>query len=40
MARRSFAIYQSFLGLPGNPVEWVDRYSLSDTPFEKRPPAS
>ncbi|MEP7005834.1 MAG: FAD-dependent oxidoreductase [Sphingomonas bacterium] len=37
MARRSFAIYQSFLGLPGNPVEWVDRYSLSDTPFEKRP---
>jgi hypothetical protein len=37
MARRSFAMYQSFLGLPGNPVEWVDRYSLSDTPFEKRP---
>ena len=37
MARRSFAIYQSFLGLPGNPVEWVDRYSLSDTPFAKRP---
>lgn len=37
MTRRSFAVYQKFLGLPGNPVEWVDRYSLSDTPFAKRP---
>jgi len=37
MARRSFASYQRFLGLPGNPVEWVDRYSLSDTDFAKRP---
>lgn len=37
MARRTFAKHQSFLGLPGNPVEWVDRYALSDTPFEKRP---
>jgi D-amino-acid oxidase len=37
MARRTFTKHQSFLGLAGNPVEWVDRYSLSDTPFEKRP---
>jgi hypothetical protein len=39
MARRTFTVHQSFLGLAGNPVEWVDRYSLSDTPFEKRPKA-
>lgn len=32
MTRRSFATYQSFLGLAGNPVEWTDRYSLSDLP--------
>ncbi|MBW8854564.1 MAG: FAD-dependent oxidoreductase, partial [Bradyrhizobium sp.] len=37
MTRRTFTVHQSFLGLAGNPVEWVDRYSLSDTPFEKRP---
>ncbi len=36
MTRRSFAVYQKFLGMPGNPVEWVERYSLSDTPFAKR----
>lgn len=33
MARRSFALYQSLLGLPGDPVEWTDRYILSDTSF-------
>lgn len=33
MARASFAYYQSFLGLPGTPVEWTDRYALSDTPW-------
>lgn len=32
MARASFAHYQSFLGLPGDPVEWTDRYILSDAP--------
>jgi hypothetical protein len=32
MARTAFAMHQSFLGLPGTPVEWSDRYSLSDTP--------
>lgn len=37
MARRTFAMHQSYLGLAGNPVEWIDRYGLSDAPFEKRP---
>lgn len=37
MARRTFIRHQSFLGIAGSPVEWVDRYALSDTPFEKRP---
>ncbi len=32
MARTSLAMYQSYLGLPGNPVEWTDRYMLSDVP--------
>jgi len=30
MARRSFALYQSYLGLPGTPVEWNDRYTFSN----------
>jgi D-amino-acid oxidase len=30
MARTSFAMYQSYLGAPGTPVEWVDYYTLSD----------
>ena len=30
MARTSWRYYQSFLGLPGNPVEFSDRYALSD----------
>lgn len=30
MARTSFKTYRRYLGLPGNPVEWTDRYSLSD----------
>jgi glycine/D-amino acid oxidase-like deaminating enzyme len=29
MTRASFATYQSYLGMPGTPVEWTDRYSLS-----------
>jgi D-amino-acid oxidase len=32
MARTSFAMYQSYLGMPGNPIEWIDRYSLDDPP--------
>jgi glycine/D-amino acid oxidase-like deaminating enzyme len=31
MARRSFATYQSFLGLPGSPVEFIDNYFVTDT---------
>ncbi len=30
MARTSFAMYQSYLGMPGTPIEWTDRYSLHD----------
>ncbi|WP_430392353.1 FAD-dependent oxidoreductase [Dyella sp. 20L07] len=32
MTRISHARYQSLLGLPGKPVEWIEGYSLSDTP--------
>jgi glycine/D-amino acid oxidase-like deaminating enzyme len=32
MARISFKTYRSYLGLPGSPVEWNDRYILSDQP--------
>lgn len=32
MTRASFRTYQSYLGLPGSPVEWVDRYVLFDAP--------
>jgi glycine/D-amino acid oxidase-like deaminating enzyme len=31
MARRSFANFQRFLGLPGTPVEFVDNYFVSDS---------
>ncbi|RXH57786.1 FAD-dependent oxidoreductase [Granulicella sibirica] len=30
MARTSWAMYQSYLGMPGNPVEYTDRYNLWD----------
>ena len=30
MCRTSFQTYQNFLGLPGDPVEWIDIYHLSD----------
>src|SRR5450631_163276 len=30
MTRTSFHMYESYLGMAGNPVEWTDRYSLSD----------
>jgi len=32
MARASFFYYQSYLGMPGSPIEWTDRYGLSDAP--------
>jgi glycine/D-amino acid oxidase-like deaminating enzyme len=37
MARTSFAMYQSYLGMPGNPIEWTDRYFLSDENDDARP---
>ena len=35
MARTSFKTYRRYLGLPGNPVEWTDRYILYDIPPEE-----
>lgn len=37
MARTSFKHYRRYLGLPGHPVEWIDRYNLYDLPAEQRP---
>lgn len=31
MCRTSFHMYESYLGMAGNPVEWTDRYTLADT---------
>ncbi len=39
MARTSFKTYRSYLGLPGEPVEWIDYYILSDTPTDGPTPA-
>jgi glycine/D-amino acid oxidase-like deaminating enzyme len=36
MARRSFQTYQTLLGLPGNPVEFIDSYFISDDPATMR----
>jgi glycine/D-amino acid oxidase-like deaminating enzyme len=39
MCRSSFHTHESYLGVAGNPVEWTDRYELSDTiPTEVKPP--
>jgi hypothetical protein len=35
MARLSYARYQSLLGLAGEPIQWIDGYSLADAPFGK-----
>jgi glycine/D-amino acid oxidase-like deaminating enzyme len=32
MCRASFKMYESYLGVAGNPVEWTDRYMLRDNP--------
>jgi glycine/D-amino acid oxidase-like deaminating enzyme len=36
MARQSFQAYQSFLGLPGTPVEFIDSYAVSDDANRRR----
>jgi D-amino-acid oxidase len=36
MCRYSFHTYESFLGMAGNPVEWLDRYTLNDQTPEAR----
>lgn len=36
MARKSFHLNESYLGLAGNPVEWTDPYNLSDPPINGR----
>jgi glycine/D-amino acid oxidase-like deaminating enzyme len=40
MARHSFKVYQSLLGLAANPVEWYDGYVLSDVPFDQPLPVT
>jgi glycine/D-amino acid oxidase-like deaminating enzyme len=37
MCRTSFHTYEGYLGTPGNPVEWIDRYGLSDGPQPNQP---
>jgi glycine/D-amino acid oxidase-like deaminating enzyme len=32
MARTSYKTYRDYLGLPGDPVKWIDRYSIIDAP--------
>ena len=34
MARTALTMYQAFVGLAGNPVEWLDNYVLRDPPVE------
>ncbi len=36
MARLSWKTFRTYLGLPGNPVEFGDSWALSDTPIERR----
>jgi glycine/D-amino acid oxidase-like deaminating enzyme len=39
MTRKSFETYASYLGMPGNPVEWTDRYALRDDSPPRSEPA-
>jgi len=39
MARASFKVHQSYLGLPSGPVEWHDGYVVSDDGFDAPLPA-
>lgn len=36
MARQSFRTYQTLLGLPGNPIEYIDQYFVVDQPQAPR----
>ncbi len=36
MARSSFRTFASYLGLPGAPIEWIDRYMAYDAPPSRR----
>lgn len=38
IARTSFGMYQTLLGLPGNPIQWIDGYALQDVPPGRPPP--
>jgi glycine/D-amino acid oxidase-like deaminating enzyme len=38
MARISFKTYRQYLGLPGTPVEWSDRYTVGDGPTRESGP--
>jgi len=41
MARTSFKTYRQYLGLPGRPVEWTDRYYVfDDSPEPPEPPGA
>jgi glycine/D-amino acid oxidase-like deaminating enzyme len=35
LCRNSFRMFQGLMGLPGDPLQWVDSYSLSDIPFDQ-----
>jgi len=39
MARASFKVHQSYLGLPSGPVEWHDGYLLAEDGFDKPLPS-
>jgi len=38
MVRTSFKYFRPYMGMAGNPIAWVDHYTLSDTPFDAPPP--
>lgn len=35
MCRTSFRTFQNMLSLPGQPVEWFERYTVSDVPYDQ-----
>ena len=37
MARHSYHMHRSFVGLPGDPVSWSDRYAILDAPGPRPP---